>query len=96
MFNLSQKTIDNSINCNSVGLHSGCNINMRLLPAEINTGIIFRRTDLESGKNEIKANFKNSLGCKPIPPSFNHRLDPFTRKENCENKVSAVRPKVTK
>ena len=55
MFNLSQKTINNSINCNSVGLHSGCNVNMRLLPAEINTGIIFRRTDLESGKNEIKA-----------------------------------------
>ena len=59
MFHLSQKTIDNSINCNSVGLHSGCNVNMRLLPAEINTGIIFRRIDLESGKNEIKASFKN-------------------------------------
>ena len=59
MFNLSQKTINNSINCNSVGLHSGSNINMRLCPAEINTGIVFRRTDLESGKNEIKADFKN-------------------------------------
>ena len=59
MFNLAQKTINNSINCNSVGLHSGLNINMKINPAPINTGIIFRRIDLESGKNEIKADFKN-------------------------------------
>ena len=59
MFNLSQKTINNSISCNSVGLHSGCNVNIKIHPAPINTGIIFRRTDLEFGKNEIKAEFKN-------------------------------------
>jgi UDP-3-O-[3-hydroxymyristoyl] N-acetylglucosamine deacetylase len=59
MFNLSQKTINNSISCNSVGLHSGCNVNIIIHPAPINTGIIFRRTDLEFGKNEIKAEFKN-------------------------------------
>jgi len=59
MFNLAQKTINNSINCNSVGLHSGLNINMKINPAPINSGVIFRRIDLESGKNEIKAEFKN-------------------------------------
>lgn len=59
MFNLAQKTINNSISCNSVGLHSGCNVNIKIHPAPINTGIIFRRTDLEFGKNEIKAEFKN-------------------------------------
>ena len=59
MFNLSQKTINNSISLNSVGLHSGCNVNIKIHPAPINTGIIFRRTDLEFGKNEIKAEFKN-------------------------------------
>ncbi len=59
MFNLAQKTINNSISCNSVGLHSGCNVNIKIHPAPINSGIIFRRTDLESKKNEIKANFKN-------------------------------------
>jgi len=59
MFNISQKTINNSISCNSVGLHSGENICMQIFPAPVNTGIIFRRIDLEFGKNEIKANFKN-------------------------------------
>ena len=59
MLNLAQKTINNSISCNSIGLHSGCNVNIKLYPAQINTGIIFRRTDLNSGKNEIKAEFKN-------------------------------------
>ena len=59
MLNLAQKTINNSISCNSVGLHSGCNVNIKIHPAPVNTGIIFRRTDLQSKKNEIKANFKN-------------------------------------
>ena len=59
MLNLAQKTINNTISCNSVGLHSGLNVNMKISPAPINSGIIFRRIDLESGKNEIKAEFKN-------------------------------------
>ena len=59
MFNIAQKTINNSISCNSVGLHTGSNISMQIIPAPVNTGIIFRRVDLEFGKNEIKAEFKN-------------------------------------
>ncbi len=59
MFNLSQKTINNSISCNSVGLHTGCNVNLTIKPAPINTGIIFKRTDISSDKNTILAHFKN-------------------------------------
>jgi len=59
MININQKTINNSISCNSVGLHSGCNVNLTLKPAEIDSGIIFKRIDLPSEKNEIIANFKN-------------------------------------
>jgi len=59
MFNIAQKTINNSISCNSVGLHTGSNISMQIIPAPVNTGIIFRRVDLEFGKNEIKAEFMN-------------------------------------
>ena len=59
MFNIAQKTINNSISCNSVGLHTGSKISMQIIPAPVNTGIIFRRVDLEFGKNEIKAEFKN-------------------------------------
>jgi len=59
MLNLSQKTINKSISCNSIGLHSGCNVNMTLKPAPINSGITFIRTDLPQGTNEIKAQFSN-------------------------------------
>lgn len=59
MINLAQKTINNSISCNSIGLHSGCNVNMILKPAEIDTGIVFKRVDLPESQNTIKAEFKN-------------------------------------
>ncbi len=38
-----------------IGLHSGRDITMRLIPADENTGIVFVRTDLEEGKNVIPA-----------------------------------------
>lgn len=59
MLNISQKTINSKVSCNSVGLHSGAQVKMSLLPAPCDHGIVFRRTDLEAGKNEIKANYKN-------------------------------------
>lgn len=59
MLNISQKTINSKISCNSLGLHSGANVNMTLVPAPCDTGIIFRRIDLKKGENEIKANYKN-------------------------------------
>ncbi|MBM3579754.1 MAG: UDP-3-O-acyl-N-acetylglucosamine deacetylase [Alphaproteobacteria bacterium] len=59
MLNISQKTINSKISCNSVGLHSGANVVMTLAPADINSGIVFRRIDVEVGKNEIKASYNN-------------------------------------
>jgi UDP-3-O-[3-hydroxymyristoyl] N-acetylglucosamine deacetylase len=57
MLNLSQKTINSKISCSGIGLHSGAAVNMSLIPAPCNTGIIFKRTDVPNG--EIKANYKN-------------------------------------
>ena len=59
MLNISQKTINSKVSCNSVGLHSGAQVRMSLLPAPCNHGIVFKRTDLPEGKNEIKALFQN-------------------------------------
>jgi len=44
---LNQKTIKQKIVFNGVGLHSGLNINLIIKPAEPNTGIIYKRTDLK-------------------------------------------------
>ncbi|MGQ0586645.1 MAG: UDP-3-O-acyl-N-acetylglucosamine deacetylase [Gammaproteobacteria bacterium] len=44
---LRQRTLKNSIRATGVGLHSGQKVFMSLLPAGPDTGIIFRRVDLE-------------------------------------------------
>lgn len=43
---LKQHTIKNPISIKGIGLHSGKPVTLTLCPAPINTGIIFRRTDL--------------------------------------------------
>jgi UDP-3-O-[3-hydroxymyristoyl] N-acetylglucosamine deacetylase len=50
-----QKTLRNSIFFSGIGLHSGAFVNVTINPAEANTGIIFRRTDIVGKQNEIKA-----------------------------------------
>ena len=54
-----QKTINEIIEFEGVGLHNGITANLTLKPAEANTGIIFKRTDVDSEKSIIEANYKN-------------------------------------
>ena len=44
---LHQRTIKNPIKAVGVGLHSGKDMNLELLPAPVNAGITFIRTDLD-------------------------------------------------
>ena len=44
---LNQKTINGNITFKGVGLHNGLEANLTIKPAEPNTGIIFKRTDLK-------------------------------------------------
>ena len=55
-----QKTLKSAISCAGVGLHRGTRVDMTLLPAEPDTGIVFRRTDL--GGAEIRATHENVNG----------------------------------
>ena len=50
---IKQRTIKKSVQARGVGIHSGKTVNMKLLPAEPNHGIVFRRTD--AGGKEVKA-----------------------------------------
>lgn len=54
-----QKTLETSISCQGVGLHSGDKITMTLSPAETGSGITFIRTDLTGQDNVIPARFDN-------------------------------------
>ena len=56
--NYLQHTIKKNISFKGIGLHYGNIVNVNLTPAEENTGIIFKRTDVK--KNQIiKAKYKN-------------------------------------
>ena len=59
MVTVLQKTIKDSIEFEGVGLHNGIKVNLSLKPAEANSGIKFKRTDVGSTKNIIEASYKN-------------------------------------
>jgi UDP-3-O-acyl-N-acetylglucosamine deacetylase len=55
---LNQQTFNRSASFSGIGLHSGNRVNMTILPAPANSGVRFRRVDLE-GKPEIEARVEN-------------------------------------
>ncbi|MDC0349273.1 UDP-3-O-acyl-N-acetylglucosamine deacetylase [Alphaproteobacteria bacterium] len=50
-----QRTIKNSISLTGIGIHSGAPVTLTLTPASIDHGLVFQRTDLAAGQNEIPA-----------------------------------------
>jgi UDP-3-O-[3-hydroxymyristoyl] N-acetylglucosamine deacetylase len=72
MWDENQKTVKSVVNFAGIGLHSGKEIKLTLLPAKSDTGVIFQRVDLDKN-NEIIANFKNvcsSSFCTKIQNKF--------------------------
>ena len=53
-----QYTLNRSAEFSGIGLHSGNRVNMKFLPAPANSGIRFRRVDLE-GQPEVEARVEN-------------------------------------
>ena len=69
----SQKTIKEPIELEGVGLHNGIKVNLCLKPAAVNSGIKFKRTDIDDSKNIIEASYKNvssSALCTKITNSY--------------------------
>ncbi len=62
-----EQTVVAPIEFTGVGLHSGAQVTMRLLPAPAGSGIVFRRTDLDNfeipatGRNVAKVSYATSL-----------------------------------
>ncbi len=55
---LSQSTIANKVSISGVGVHTGRQVNINILPASPNSGILFKRIDLERN-NIVVPNFEN-------------------------------------
>ena len=73
-----QKTIKSSIELQGTGLHNGLKVNLCLKPAEVNSGIIFKRTDIKNSSNTVWASYKNvstSMLCTKIKNSTEVSVD---------------------
>ena len=57
MFGNFQKTIKESVQLEGVGLHTGELVNMKINPAGPNTGIVFKRIDLENNNYVVPGIF---------------------------------------
>ena len=62
-----EQTIHAALDFSGVGLHSGAEVTLRLVPAPAGSGIVFRRTDLDNfeipatGRNVAKVSYATSL-----------------------------------
>src|SRR5690606_22389595 len=56
-----QRTIAREGELRGIGLHTGAEARMRVLPGPVDGGIVFRRTDIE-GAEEIAASVANVIG----------------------------------
>jgi len=68
-----QKTIQSQIHIQGKGLHTGTKGNLYLKPADPNTGILFKRTDVDREKSIIEASYKNvssPILCTKIKNSY--------------------------
>ncbi len=63
MLKIYQQTLNNSVSFNGVGLHNGKKCALKINPSENNSGIIFKRVDLQEN-NLIVANYNNVTSAK--------------------------------
>tara|TARA_B110000046_G_scaffold182984_1_gene218108 strand:- start:476 stop:1396 length:921 start_codon:yes stop_codon:yes gene_type:complete len=70
---LNQKTINETIKLKGVGLHTGLDVNLVIKPAEPNTGIVFKRTDLKENNIVIPNlfNVSSAIFCTTISNESN-------------------------
>jgi len=69
---LNQKTINKTISIDGIGLHSGIDVKMNIIPAHPNTGIIFKRIDLQENNLVIPNvyNVSSAILCTTISNDY--------------------------
>jgi UDP-3-O-[3-hydroxymyristoyl] N-acetylglucosamine deacetylase len=75
-----QQTIAAPVSVSGIGLHTGVKVNLRLCPARANSGVLFRRTDLEGflieaqSRNVARVSYATSLMKKGVLISTTEHL----------------------
>src|ERR1700685_4693825 len=76
----SQLTIQRPVEIEGIGLHTAVESHLRLVPAPADTGIVFRRTDLDNfeieahGRNVARVSYATSLMKKGVLLSTTEHL----------------------
>ncbi|MBO4780455.1 MAG: UDP-3-O-[3-hydroxymyristoyl] N-acetylglucosamine deacetylase [Selenomonadaceae bacterium] len=99
-----QRTLRSSISCVGVGLHSGKDVRLELKPAEVDSGIIFLRTDLPTRPaiHATAANVTATLRATTLEENgakvftIEHLMSALNacRIDNCTIEISAEEPPV--
>ncbi len=82
-----QHTLKAPIHCSGLGLHTGDRITLSLCPADPDTGIVFRRTDLTNGARDIPARFDRVVDTRLCTTLVN---DHGTRVATVEHLMAAL------
>ncbi|MDF2563962.1 MAG: lpxC [Massilibacillus sp.] len=100
-----QTTIEKDVTYTGIGLHSGCEVTIRLKPAPVNTGIVFIRVDLEDSPRvaAISDNVTATVRATTIESgtakvfTIEHLMSAFhaLQIDNCYIEIDAVEPPVT-
>ncbi len=67
-----QNTIESPVELSGIGVHTGVTVNLRLTPAPSNTGVVFKRSDLEGfeiealARNVARVSYATSLMKKGV------------------------------
>ena len=100
-----QTTIANTVAHTGIGLHSGCEVTIRLKPAPVDTGLVFVRTDLPE-KPKIPAVSDSVTSTMRATTIGNNEVKVFTiehllsafhvlQVDNCFIEINAEEPPVT-
>src|SRR5438309_8090019 len=77
---IQEQTSRSAVECEGIGLHSGAPVKLRILPAPANTGIVFRRVDLDGfeveavSRNVARVSYATSLMKKGVLISTTEHL----------------------
>ena len=99
-----QRTLRDKVSCCGIGLHSGKEVRLELKPAEVDSGIIFLRTDLPA-RPKIHANAANVTATLRATTLEENGAKVFTiehlmsalnaaRIDNCEIEINGEEPPV--
>ncbi len=73
---LTQKTINKKFSVSGIGVHTGLKVNMNVLPAPVNSGVIFKRIDIKNN-NTVIPNYRNVVDatlCTTISNEYNVKV----------------------